>query len=94
VAIQYWVGYAAIMKCSRTLLALAIVLFSTPLGAQNRTPKTYQDCDALYERELKRFATETNRNLRETQSKASISRKKCERAVERLLLQARAKAKR
>jgi hypothetical protein len=89
-----WIEYRWVMNRSATILAFAILVFSPPLAAQNREPKTYLDCDALYERELKKYASQTNRDLRETQSKASISRKKCERAVERQLLQARAKGKR
>jgi|GEM_PF-6442223 len=75
-------------------IALGLLALASPGGAQTREPKTFADCDALYERELKRFAAETNRDLRLSQSKASIQRIRCERAIERKLIQARAKAKR
>jgi hypothetical protein len=64
-----------------------------PADAQNREPSAYTDCDALYEREIKRYATQTNRDLRETQSKASLHRMRCERAVERKMIQGRGKKK-
>jgi len=79
------------MRIVLSFAVVGFVVFATPGVAQNREPTTYADCDALYARELKRFAAETNRNLRETQSKASLQRLRCERAVERKIIQARAK---
>ncbi|MCA3263891.1 MAG: hypothetical protein ING44_18250 [Telmatospirillum sp.] len=80
----------------RFVFAIALAGFvatGTPSVAQNREPTSYADCDALYARELKRYAVETNRDLRESQSKASLQRLRCERAVERKIIQARAKKK-
>ena len=81
------------MRFSFCLVLFGGVILAMPSVAQNRDPSTYADCDALYTRELKRFAAQTNRDLRETQSKASLQRLRCERAVERKLIQARAKNK-
>ena len=80
----------------RFLFCLALVglaFLAAPVVAQNREPATYADCDALYARELKRYAVQTNRDLRESQSKASLQRLRCERAVERKIIQGRAKNK-
>lgn len=80
----------------RFFLRLAIVGYlvaAIPAVAQNHEPTVYTDCDALYKREIKRYATQTNRDLRETQSKASLHRMRCERAVERKMIQGRGKKK-
>ncbi|MCZ8311656.1 MAG: hypothetical protein O9320_12435 [Magnetospirillum sp.] len=73
------------------LAVIGFVALATQSVAQNREPSTYADCDALYARELKRYAVQTNRDLRESQSKASLQRLRCERAVERKIIQGRAK---
>jgi len=70
-----------------------LVVLATQSVAQNREPTTYADCDALYARELKRYGEETNGDLREAQSKASLQRLSCERAVERKIIGARARNK-
>jgi predicted phosphohydrolase len=75
------------------LALVGFVFWATPVFAQNREPTTYSECDAIYARELKRFAAQTNRDLRQTQSKASLLRMRCERAVERKIIQSRAKNK-
>ena len=79
-----------------TFLAGFILLChpAMPAGAQNREPKNYADCDALYDREIKVQAKETNRDLREAQRRAGLQRLRCERAVERKIIQSRAKTKR
>lgn len=82
------------MRYGFLVLVLGLGALAAPSWAQNREPKTYADCDALYERELKRFGAETNKDLRLSQSKASVQRMRCERAIERKLIQARARAKR
>lgn len=81
------------MRMFFAVMLVGLGVWGAPSHAQNREPSTYADCDALYARELKRYAAETNRNLRETQSKASLQRLRCERAVERKIIQARAKKK-
>jgi hypothetical protein len=81
------------MRKGFCFLVLGLAILATPSAAQNREPTTYADCDALYARELKRYAVQTNRDLRETQSKASLQRVRCERAVERKIIQGRAKNK-
>jgi hypothetical protein len=79
-------------------LILAILIASSlpvvPAAAQNREPKNYADCDALYDREMKTQAKETNKDLREAQRRAGLQRLRCERAVERKIIQSRAKTKR
>lgn len=82
-----------------TRLRLAIFVASTlifvgsPAFAQ-RTPTTYAECDALYARELKKAATATGKNLRETQRLAGLQRIRCNRAVEQKMIQDRAKGRR
>jgi len=71
---------------------IALLLLVTPAVAQTgRSPASYSDCDALYGRELKKAATQTGKNLRETQRLAGLQRLRCERAVERKLIMDRAK---
>jgi hypothetical protein len=82
------------MRSIFVLTVLAGIGAASPSAAQNSEPKSYADCDALYARELKRYAVQTNRDLRETQSKASLQRLRCERAVERKTIQERAKGTR
>lgn len=68
-----------------------LVLTSTAVAQSGRPPVSYADCDALYARELKKAATQTGKNLRETQRLAGLQRLRCERAVERKLIMDRAK---
>jgi hypothetical protein len=71
---------------------IALLFLVTPAVAQTgRPPASYSDCDALYGRELKKAATQTGKNLRETQRLAGLQRLRCERAVERKLIMDRAK---
>ena len=81
------------MRIVFCLILIGFAFPATPGAAQNREPSTYADCDALYARELKRYSVQTNRDLRESQSKASLQRLRCERAVERKIIQGRAKNK-
>ncbi len=81
------------MRSVFCLILLGLAVLATPGSTQNREPRTYADCDALYARELKRYAVQTNRDLRESQSKASLQRVRCERAVERKIIQGRARNK-
>ena len=77
----------------KNLFGIAVFLaLTSPVGAQTgKPPATYGDCDALYARELKKAATQTGKNLRETQRLAGLQRLRCERAVERKLIMDRAK---
>lgn len=79
---------------SRRILASLLALFATvgpALAQSGRPPASYTDCDALYARELKKAATQTGKNLRETQRLAGLQRLRCDRAVERKQIMDRAK---
>ncbi|MBI3506997.1 MAG: hypothetical protein HY059_19340 [Proteobacteria bacterium] len=77
----------------RFLLIFLIAL--APAGAAwaqtGKPPASYTDCDALYQKELKKAAEATGKNLRETQRLAGLQRMRCDRAVERKLIVDRAK---
>lgn len=76
------------------VLALSIGLgLAAPAFAQ-APPKTMADCQKLYDAELKKAVTATQRNLRESQHRAGIVKLRCERAVERKIFQDKAKQKR
>jgi hypothetical protein len=72
-------------------LLILLILSSPALAQTGKPPVNYADCDALYGRELKKAATQTGKNLRETQRLAGLQRLRCERAVERKLIMDRAK---
>ena len=76
------------------VFALSIGLsLAAPAFAQ-APPKTMADCQKLYDAELKKAVTATQRNLRESQHRAGIVKLRCERAVERKIFQDKAKQKR
>lgn len=77
----------------RVLAAIFGVLLAPP-GYAQAPPKTMADCQKLYETELKKAVTATQRNLRESQHRAGIAKLRCERAVERKIFQDKAKQKR
>lgn len=80
------------MKLQIPASILVLLALAGPASAQaGRPPTSYTDCDALYARELKKAATQTGKNLRETQRLAGLQRLRCERAVERKLIMDRAK---
>ncbi|MBL8832228.1 MAG: hypothetical protein JNL71_07540 [Rhodospirillales bacterium] len=80
------------MKLRNLASILVLLILAGPALAQSGpTPKSYTDCDALYERELKKAAAQTGKNLRETQRLAGLQRLRCDRAVERKNIMDRAK---
>lgn len=76
-------------------LALLSIVVTIAMGAgpvlAQRTPTTYAECDKLYARELKKAATATGKDLRESQRLAGLQRIRCNRAVEQKMIQDRAK---
>lgn len=60
---------------------LGAALLAAPAFAQP-VPKSYADCDALYEREFKKAAAKTGKDLRESQRLAGLQRIRCNRAIE------------
>lgn len=77
----------------RVLALLFGLVLATP-GFAQAPPKTMADCQKLYDAELKKAVTATQRNLRESQHRAGIVKLRCERAVERKIFQDKAKTKR
>jgi hypothetical protein len=73
------------------VLALLIGLGLAPAAFAQAPPKTMADCQKLYDAELKKAVTATQRNLRESQHRAGITKLRCERAVERKIFQDKAK---
>ena len=74
------------------LLVVAVgVSVSPALTQTGKPPASYTECDTLYTRELKKAATATGKDLRETQRLAGIQRMRCDRAVERKMIMDRAK---
>ena len=76
------------------VLALTFGIFLAAPGFAQAPPKTMADCQKLYDAELKKAVTATQRNLRESQHRAGITKLRCERAVERKIFQDKAKQKR
>lgn len=77
----------------RVVVVMIGVLLASP-GFAQAPPKTMADCQKLYDAELKKAVTATQRNLRESQHRAGIVKLRCERAVERKAFQDKAKQKR
>jgi hypothetical protein len=75
------------------LAGLVSIGLACPAHAQ-RQPSTYAECDALYAREFKKAASQTGKDLRESQRLAGLQRIRCNRAVEQKIFNDRAKGAR
>jgi hypothetical protein len=80
------------MRLAFFAIPIALVLAAPAAG--QAPPKTLADCQKLYDAELKKAVQATNRNLRESQHRAGLVKLRCDRAVERKILQDKAAKKR
>ena len=78
----------------RLLIFLAIFGLITGVASAQTPPRNFADCQKAYDAELAKAVKQTNRDLRESQHRAGLVRLRCERAVERKLIQDRAKTRR